>query len=124
MLPVVILTICRVGGSIRVPAAFNNHYGIRPSHGRLPYAKMANSMEGQETIHSVVGPMCHSIEDMRLFMTAVLQEQPWDYDSKVVPMPWRSAEEDAIRAKLSSGGLSLGIFNCDGNVSRDILGSQ
>ena len=85
MLPVVILTICRVGGSIRVPAAFNNHYGIRPSHGRLPYAKMANSMEGQETIHSVVGPMCHSIEDMRLFMTAVLQEQPWDYDSRLCP---------------------------------------
>lgn len=106
-----------IGGSIRVPAAFNNHYGIRPSHGRLPYAKMANSMEGQETIHSVVGPMCHSIEDMRLFMTAVLKEQPWDYDSKVVPMPWRSAEEDAIRAKLSSGGLSVGIFNCDGNVT-------
>ena len=113
-----------VGGSIRVPAAFNNHYGIRPSHGRLPYAKMANSMEGQETIHSVVGPMCHSIEDMRLFMTAVLKEQPWDYDSKVVPMPWRTAEEDAIRAKLSSGGLSIGIFNCDGNVSRTTFRSR
>lgn len=49
-----------VGGSIRVPAAFNNLYGIRTSHGRLPYAKMANSNEGQETVHSVVGPMGHS----------------------------------------------------------------
>ena len=57
-------------------------------------------------------------------MTAVLNEQPWDYDSKVVPMPWRSAEEDAIRAKISSGGLSLGTFNCDGNVSRDTTSSQ
>lgn len=26
----------------------------------MPYAKMANSMEGQETVHSVVGPMAHS----------------------------------------------------------------
>lgn len=51
-----------IGGSIRVPAAFNFLYGLRPSHGRLPYAKMANSMEGQETIHSVVGPITHSIE--------------------------------------------------------------
>lgn len=110
-----------LGGSIRVPAAFNNIYGIRPSHGRLPYAKMANSMEGQETIHSVCGPMCHSIEDMRLFMTSVLQEQPWSFDSKVVPMPWRAAEEDAIKTKLSSGGLSLALFNCDGNVSHDSL---
>ena len=48
------------GGSIRVPSAFNFLYGIRPSHGRLPYARMANSMEGQETVHSVVGPIAHS----------------------------------------------------------------
>lgn len=26
----------------------------------MPYAKMANSMEGQETIHSVTGPLAHS----------------------------------------------------------------
>lgn len=26
----------------------------------MPYAKMANSMEGQETVHSVVGPIAHS----------------------------------------------------------------
>jgi len=50
-----------IGGSIRVPSAFNFLYGIRPSHGRLPYAKMANSMEGQETVHSVCGPITHSI---------------------------------------------------------------
>ena len=48
------------GGSIRVPSAFNFLYGIRPSHGRLPYARLANSMEGQETVHSVVGPIAHS----------------------------------------------------------------
>ncbi|SPO07361.1 probable Acetamidase [Cephalotrichum gorgonifer] len=105
-----------IGGSIRVPSAFNSLYGIRPSHGRLPYAKMANSMEGQETIHSVCGPICHSIEDMRLFMKAVLQEQPWSYDSKVVPMPWRVGEEDVIKTKIASGSLTLGIYECDGNV--------
>ncbi|PKS13397.1 hypothetical protein jhhlp_000168 [Lomentospora prolificans] len=105
-----------IGGSIRVPAAFNFLYGIRPSHGRLPYAKMANSMEGQETIHSVCGPLCHSIEDMRLFMKAVLGEQPWNFDSKVVPVPWRESEEAAIQTKLSHGGLSIGFYSCDGNV--------
>lgn len=49
-----------VGGSIRVPCAFNFLYGIRPGNGRMPYAKMANSMMGQETVESVVGPMAHS----------------------------------------------------------------
>ncbi|KAH9863702.1 hypothetical protein J1614_009634 [Plenodomus biglobosus] len=105
-----------IGGSIRVPAAFNFLYGIRPSHGRMPYGKMANSMEGQETVHSVVGPIAHSADDLRLFLTAVLKEQPWNFDSKVVPLPWRQDQEDAVRTKIKSAGLSIGYFNCDGNV--------
>ncbi len=36
-----------IGGSIRIPAAFNGLYGIRPSSGRLPYEGMANSMVSQ-----------------------------------------------------------------------------
>jgi len=105
-----------IGGSIRVPSAFNFLYGLRPSHGRLPYAKMANSMEGQETVHSVCGPLTHSVADMRLFVTSVLNEEPWKYDSKVIPMPWRQPEEDAIKAKIASGGLTIGFFSSDGNV--------
>jgi amidase len=53
-----------IGGSIRIPSAFNFLYGIRPSHGRMPYGKMANSMMGQETVHSVVGPIAHSAAGM------------------------------------------------------------
>jgi amidase len=54
---------------------------------------------------------------MRLFVTSILSEEPWKYDSKVIPMPWRQTEADAIKAKLASGGLTLGFYNCDGNVS-------
>jgi amidase len=101
----------------------------------LPYGKMANSMEGQETVHSVCGPLTHSVKgnsivktpklvliksDMRLFVTSVLAEEPWKYDSKVIPMPWRQAEADIIKTKLGSGGLTLGYYNCDGNVSSPI----
>jgi hypothetical protein len=78
---------------------------------------MANSMEGQETIHSVCGPLAHSVADMRLFVTSVLSQEPWSYDSKVIPMPWRRDEEEAIKAKISSSGLTLGYYSCDGNVS-------
>ncbi|CAH0053663.1 unnamed protein product, partial [Clonostachys solani] len=106
-----------IGGSIRIPSAFNFLYGLRPSHGRLPYAGMANSMEGQETIHSVCGPLCHSIQDMKLFCTSVLAEKPWEYDSKVVPLPWRQTEEDEVKAKIKSGDLVLGFYNSDGNVT-------
>lgn len=45
-----------IGGSIRIPAGFNGLYGLRPSHGRMPYNMLANSMEGQETIHSGPSP--------------------------------------------------------------------
>lgn len=106
-----------IGGSIRVPSAFNFLYGLRPSHGRLPYAKLANSMEGQETVHSVCGPLTHSVADMRLFVQSVLAEEPWKYDSKVIPLPWRGVEAEAINAKIASGGLTIGYYNCDGNVS-------
>ncbi|CRG85245.1 amidase [Talaromyces islandicus] len=105
-----------IGGSIRVPSAFNFLYGIRPSHGRMPYAKIANSMEGQETVHSVTGPLAHSAADIRLFLTSVLSQEPWKYDSKVIPLEWRPHEENIIKTKLASGGLTLGFYNCDGVV--------
>lgn len=53
---------------------------------------------------------------MRLFVTSVLAEEPWKYDSKVIPMPWRQQEADAIKPKLSSGGLTIGYYDCDGVV--------
>ncbi|CAG7965718.1 unnamed protein product [Penicillium salamii] len=105
-----------IGGSIRIPAAFNSLFGIRSSHGRLPYADMANSMEGQETVHSVVGPISHSIPDLRLFMKSVLEGEPWKYDSKVIPLPWRQAEEDSIKMKIAREGLNIGIYPHDGVV--------
>ena len=46
----------------------------------------------------------------------MLHEKPWEYDSKVIPMPWRSSEEEAVKAKLKSG-LTVGFYNFDGNVS-------
>jgi amidase len=98
----------------------------------MPYTKMANSMEGQETVHSVVGPMEHSaaglsifvwssservltLLDLRLFLTLVFGEEPWKYDPKVIPLTWRHTEEDIIKSNLS-GGLTLAYYSCDGVV--------
>ncbi|CAF5011578.1 unnamed protein product, partial [Rotaria sp. Silwood1] len=71
-----------IGGSIRVPAAFNGLWGIRPSHGRMPYAGAKNSMAGQATVHSVCGPMAHTAKDLAYFMRSVLEQEPWNYDPK------------------------------------------
>lgn len=48
-------------------------------------------------------------------MTAVLAEEPWIYDPKVIPLPWRPAEEEAVKKRFKSG-LNIGYYHCDGNV--------
>jgi amidase len=57
-----------IGGSIRIPAGFNGLFGIRPSVGRLPYEGMANSLDGQNSILSVAGPLGTSIGGVRLIV--------------------------------------------------------
>ncbi|ODQ54789.1 Acetamidase [Saitoella complicata NRRL Y-17804] len=102
-----------IGGSIRMPAAFNGLFGIRPSHGRMPYAGAANSMEGQETVHSVCGPMAHTAESLTEFLKGVLSQHPWDFDPKVIELPWRQEiyEEARVAKKLR-----IGILTTDGVV--------
>lgn len=101
-----------IGGSIRMPSAFNHLFGLRPSHGRLPYALAANSMEGQETVHSVCGPLGHTAADIAYFVKSVLDQQPWFHDPKVVELPW--ASETLLSG--ATGSKTFGYFDFDGTV--------
>ncbi|EXJ76967.1 hypothetical protein A1O3_10124 [Capronia epimyces CBS 606.96] len=107
-------------GSIRMPSAFNGLYGIRPSSGRLPYQGLANSMDGQNTVLSVVGPMSHSPASLRLMIKAILSQKPWLYDPLVVELPWRSDQEGEtlryIAGRTTETKLAFGIMRCDGIV--------
>lgn len=107
-----------IGGSIRIPSAFNGLWGLRPSTGRLPYEGMANSMEGQNSILSVVGPLASSAGALRLLTKSVLSQQPWLHDPLVHEIPWRGQHEEQVRAstKSTDGGLCFGIFKHDGVV--------
>lgn len=110
-----------IGGSIRIPAAFNGLYGIRPTSGRLPYEGMANSMDGQNSVLSVVGPLATTARAVRLLTQSLLSQKPWQYDPLVVDMPWRDAEEQAIRdivkSASSKGQLALAVLKTDGIVT-------
>ena len=111
-----------IGGSIRIPAAFNGLYSIRPSAGRLPYEGMANSMDGQNSILSVVGPLATTIGGVRLLVKAILSQSPWLHDPLVVDMPWRDEVEhetrELIKAAAASGNskLSFATLKHDGVV--------
>ncbi|RDL36985.1 putative glutamyl-tRNA(Gln) amidotransferase subunit A [Venustampulla echinocandica] len=108
-----------IGGSIRIPAAFNGLYGIRPSSGRLPYGGMSNSMDGQNTILSVTGPLATSIGALRLTIKAVLSQSPWLHDPLVAEIPWRDEHEQAVLDIVKGGGggrLAFAVMESDGVV--------
>lgn len=104
-----------IGGSIRIPAAFNGLYGIRPSHGRMPYEGMANSMDGQNSVVSVVGPLGTTCAAVKLVFKSLLSQQPWLHDPNVIEIPWRQSIEDDV--KNNAKQLSFGLFASDGMVN-------
>jgi amidase len=93
-----------IGGSVRIPAGFNGLFGIRPSSGRLPYEGMANSMDGQNTVLSVVGALGSTNDSLRLVIQGLLQTRPWLHDPLVLEMPWRK-EQERLPDKLKFGVL-------------------
>ncbi|PLB55430.1 amidase [Aspergillus steynii IBT 23096] len=110
-----------IGGSVRIPAVFNGLYGLRPSAGRVPYEGAANSMDGQSTILSVIGPLAATARSLKLLFKAVLSQQPWYHDPLVLELPWRDEIEKETRAlieksKSGSSPLAFGLMNHNGVV--------
>lgn len=110
-----------IGGSVRIPAAFNGLFGLRPSSGRVPYEGAANSMDGQSTILSVIGPIAPNLRSVRLVFQAVLSQQPWCYDPLVLEMPWRDDIERRTREAIQQSTndpskLAFAVIRDDGVV--------
>ncbi|RDW67157.1 uncharacterized protein DSM5745_09023 [Aspergillus mulundensis] len=96
-----------IGGSIRCPAAFCNAYGFRPTIHRNPCRGSKVPAPGQESILGVNGPLASQcIEDLDLFQRALLDQEPWDEDTSLVPLPWKqvSPTEDITVAIMWDDG--------------------
>lgn len=106
-----------IGGSIRAPSAFNGLFGLRPSSGRLPYEGMANSMDGQNSVLSVVGPLASTAGGVKLLTQAILSAEPWLYDPLVAEIPWRGDLEARTRAAIAASQLRVGFHAHDGAVT-------
>ncbi|KAF4547646.1 Acetamidase-like protein 3 [Elsinoe fawcettii] len=106
-----------IGGSIRIPAAFNGLYGLRPSTGRLPYQGMANSFDGAPGVLSVVGPLAPSVSALKLVTQSVLSTSPWFHDPLVHELPYRPEIETDTLKRAKSGALKFGVLRHDGVCS-------
>ncbi|KAJ0414470.1 amidase signature domain-containing protein [Aspergillus carlsbadensis] len=108
-----------IGGSIRVPAAFNGCYGLKPSTGRLPFQGIASIVDGQAAIPFVVGPMGHSVGDLVVLTKALLGCEPWRGDPGVHELPWREGIFEAVKGRFRGNGgrLAFGVLRSDGVVN-------
>ncbi|KAH9849789.1 general amidase [Lenzites betulinus] len=104
-----------IGGSIRVPSHFCGLYGFKPSSHRMPSYGMVNSLDGQDSVPTSVGPLTTSLSGVTTFFRSVINQEPWRHSPETVPMPW---SEDDYLLKNRDGGkkLCFGIMWDEGSV--------
>ncbi|PIL31991.1 hypothetical protein GSI_06695 [Ganoderma sinense ZZ0214-1] len=104
-----------IGGSIRYPSVFNGLYGFRPSSTRIPYSGALNTLEGIDSVPSVLGPLSNSLSGLKVFLKAVIGNEPWLLDPLCIRKKW---DEDAYKLADRAGGkqLCFAIMTDDGNA--------
>lgn len=105
-------------GSARVPAAWNDLVGFKPTHGRLPLDGVVPLRPGFDT----VGPLCRSVEDAALILAALAGEPAPDLAGASLAgtrflvlddpalLPARAAPQAAFEAaaeRLAAAGAAL-----------------
>ncbi|KAF1819847.1 amidase [Dissoconium aciculare CBS 342.82] len=105
-----------VGGSIRIPAACNALFGIKPSHGRVPFAGQENGHKPGSSklmIEATAGPLSQSLRSCEMFLRVVLDASTHTSDPDVLPQDW----SQQVSLRTSKRRIRVGIIRTDGHVS-------
>src|SRR5580704_2629738 len=89
-----------IGGSVRLPAAYNGVFALKPSFGRAPIYP--------PFLGRVVGPMTRTVADAALLMTALTRPDPRDYMAlphEAIDWPGRLGGDAGIAIKGKKLGL-------------------
>jgi len=98
-----------LGGSLRNPAAFCNVVALRPTPGRVPAYPVRNPWFDM----SVLGPMARSVDDLALFLSVLVGDDPrvplalTDPDSTFYPVAPFDLKGTRIALTLDFGGLPV-----------------
>jgi aspartyl-tRNA(Asn)/glutamyl-tRNA(Gln) amidotransferase subunit A len=105
------------GGSIRIPASLCGIVGFKPTYGRVSnrgVIPMAWTLDH-------VGPMCRTVEDAALMLTAIAGYDPLDPVSVDAPVPEYSGAIGASTARLRLGVARVPFFeNLDPEVAKAV----
>ena len=89
------------GGSIRIPAAFTETFGFKPSFGRVPHAP-----RGPFALLSHIGPMTRCVEDAARIMTVISRPDSRDWYA----LPFDGSDyEQGLRCRLAPGGIRVAL---------------
>ncbi|KAH6607064.1 amidase [Trichoderma cornu-damae] len=104
-----------IGGSIRVPAAFNGLYGFTPTPGRFSGEGVVVPTPGHDAIAGTLGPFARSLRDVELFCKAYSSTLPWIDDVSLIP---GNILSPAVGRQLDeTRPLKVGLLTDDGVVS-------